>query len=123
VYELYSDYELPFDVYGPIEGIELSFAVTEPSIILILFTIGIRDIYAEEAYITLKLDGIDLKYGLKPSALEDLYDWYIDFHTMRLVDPGEHIVNLDGQYYGTPHPEGGAGIIFQWELTVIIWPA
>ena len=123
VYGLYSDYELPIDEYGPIEGVELSFAVTERSTILILFTIGIRDIYAEDAYITLILDGIDLKYGLKPSVLTELYDWYIDFHTIRLVEPGEHIVNVDGLYYGTPHPEGGAGIIFQWELTVLIWPA
>ncbi|UCG02765.1 MAG: hypothetical protein JSW11_01995, partial [Candidatus Heimdallarchaeota archaeon] len=123
VYDLFSDYKLPIDEYGPVEGMELSFVITEPSTILILFTIGIRDIYAQEAFIVLNLDGIVLKYGLKPGDLFELYDWYIDFHAIRLVDPGEHIVNVDGQYYGTSNPEGGDGIIFQWEITVLIWPA
>ncbi|MFX1424404.1 MAG: hypothetical protein ACFFB2_18960, partial [Promethearchaeota archaeon] len=123
VYGLSSDYELPIEDFEPIGGIELSFTITESSTILILFTIGIRDIYAQFAIITLKLNEIDLKYGYKPSDLDDLYDWYIDFHTIRLVEPGEHTVNVEGQYFGTSHPEGGAGIIFQWELTVLIWPA
>jgi hypothetical protein len=104
----------PLPSYGPLE--ELSYEVTEYSMVLILFTVQV-DIYSGEVLFMVENTG-----GLGDTMQSSLYAWStasrdtLHIHMAIFVNQGQNRVTVHAANVVT-------GYVNSWELSVLFWPA